>query len=302
MTSINPPCHTRITNKNCKYFADGVHKFYLEYCCTRPCIDGQHRCKSCIKIHSGARSQFDSTYPHGHMSEPIPEHSHIFGGKWYEERVHVWGEPSEEVVALALQHQQEARQFYTIPTITPSKAVSVSNSHDMGRPKKIVDESQTVVPDAKPVKRGRKPKVGVVPVTPAIEAPLVEAVNAPAIAPVAEAPAAKVKAPPKSRKKVVKPKEEPVKIVEVQHICKEVVIPAYIEEKIEEIDTTEYEIEYVPITVIDIANTTYYQDAKKNKLYQIIKNKQIGPYVGRYCPRTESICTDVPDSDEEKDE
>lgn len=297
MTSTNPPCHTRITNKNCKYFADGVHKFYLEYCCMRPCIDGQNRCKSCIKIHTGARSQFDSTYPHGHMSEPIPDHSHIFGGKWYHERVHDWGEPSAEVVALALQHQQEARQFYTIPTITPSKAESVSNSHDMGRPKKIVDESEKVVPDAKPVKRTRKPKIGVVPAAPAVEdVPVAESV------PVEEAPVDKVKAPPKSRKKAAKPKEAPVKVEVVQNICKEVVIPTYIEEKIEEIDTIDYEIEYVILTNIEIANTTYYHDIKKQKLYQIIKNKQIGPYIGRYCPRTESICTDVLDSDEEKDE
>ena len=274
--NTNRPCHTRITNKNCKYFADGVHKFYLEYCCNQPCIEGKTCCKSCIKIHKGARSQFDSTYPHGHMSEPIPDHSHIFGGKWYEERIHVWGSPSEEVLTLALQHQVEARQFYTL-----SKADVVSDKHNMGRPKKIVDEH------AEPVKRTRKPKVGVVP-----------EVSVP-VAQVAQVVETKPKAKP--RKKPTKPIEEPAK-VEVQHICKEVVIPTYIEEKIEEIDTQDYEIEYVILTNIEIDKITYYHDAKKHKLYEIIKNKGIGPYVGRYCPRTELICTDVPDSDEENDE
>jgi hypothetical protein len=308
MSEIHP-CHTRITNKNCQYFADGVHKFYLEYCCMRPCIEGQNRCKSCIKIHKGARSQFDSTYPHGHMSEPIPEHSHIFGGKWYHERVHDWGEPSTEVVALALQHQQEARQFYTIPI--PSKADAVSKSYDMGRPKKVATEKTTVleapasvpnaalnaaldaVPVEEPKKRTRKPKVGTLPASTADHTTDTTAV--------VEVEPPKVKAPPKPRKKPTKPKEEPAK-VEVQQICKEVVIPTYIEEKIEELDTAEYETEFVILTFIEIQNTTYYQDIKKQKLYQIIKNKQIGPYVGRYCPRTETICTDVPDSDEEKDE
>ena len=278
------PCHTRITNKNCKYFADGVHKFYLEYCCMRPCIEGQTRCKSCIKIHKGARSQFDSTYPHGHMSEPIPDHSHIFGGKWYNERVHDWGAPSEEVIALALQHQAEARQFYIIPTITSSKADSVSTLHDMGRPKKVVDEN------TEPVKRTRKPKVGVMPSETVATAEVAVEVSA-------EVVEKKPKAP---RKKPTKPKEEPVK-VEV-HICKEVVIPTHIEEKIEEVDTQDYEIEYIILTFLEVDKTTYYHDAKKQKIYEIIKNKEIGPYVGRYCPRTESICTDVPDSDEEKDE
>ena len=292
------PCHTRITNKNCRYFADGVHKFYLEYCCNKPCIEGQNRCKSCIKIHKGARSQFDSTYPHGHMSEPIPEHSHIFGGKWYHERIHDWGEPSAEVIALALQHQAEARQFYTIPMNTSSKADSVSTSHDMGRPKKVITEQNdakidpvivtpvtTIESATEPKKRSRKPKVGTI----VSETVLPEVVE--------EVKPSKVK----PRKKPTKPKEEPKKVVE-QQICKEVVIPTYIEEKIEELDTTEYEIEYVPLTIIKIEDKTYYQDTKKLKLYEMIKNKQIGSYIGRYCPRTETICTDVPDSDEEKDE
>jgi len=218
------------------------------------------------------------------MSEPIPDHSHIFGGKWYNERVHDWGAPSEEVIALALQHQAEARQFYIIPTITSSKADSVSTLHDMGRPKKVVDEN------TEPVKRTRKPKVGVMPSETVATAEVAVEVSA-------EVVEKKPKAP---RKKPTKPKEEPVK-VEV-HICKEVVIPTHIEEKIEEVDTQDYEIEYIILTFLEVDKTIYYHDAKKQKIYEIIKNKEIGPYVGRYCPRTESICTDVPDSDEEKDE
>jgi hypothetical protein len=245
----------------------------------RPCIEGQTRCKSCIKIHSGARSQFDSTYPHGHMSEPIPEHSHIFGGTWYEERVRDWGAPTAEVIALALLCQAEARQFYTIQT--SSKADSVSTSHDMGRPKKIVETAEMVETAVVPEKRSRKPKIGIMP---AVEIPLVEK-------PVP-------KSAPKPRKKATK--EEPVP--EVKNICKEVVIPTYIEEKIEEFDTHDYEIEYVILTHIEIEKTLYYHDSKKQKIYEIIKNKEIGPYVGRYCPNRQIICTDVADSDDEKDE
>lgn len=274
MTST--PCHTRITNKNCNYFADGLHKFYLEYCCNKPCIEGQTRCKSCIKIHKGARSQFDSTYPHGHMSEPIPDHSHIFGGTWYEERVRDWGAPSAEVIALALLCQAEARQFYTIHT--SSKADSVSTSHDMGRPKKVVETAETTVTKVVPEKRSRKPKVGVIPA--AVEASVEE------------------KPKPKPKKKATK--EEPV--LEAQNICKEVVIPTYIEEKVEELDTHDYEIEYVILTHLEIEKTLYYHDNKKQKVYEMIKHKEIGPYVGRYCPHRQIICTDVADSDDEKDE
>jgi hypothetical protein len=219
------------------------------------------------------------------MSEPIPDHSHIFGGTWYEERVRDWGEPSAEVIALALQHQAEARQFYTIPSL--SKANSVSTSHDMGRPKKVVD-AETVETAVVPEKRVRKPKIGIMPV---IENSVAQVTQVAQVVPKPKAP----------RKKATKPKEEPTTL-EVQNICKEVVIPTYIEEKVEEIDTQDYEMEYVILTHLEIEKTLYYHDNKKQKVYEIIKNKEIGPYVGRYCPHKQTICTDVPDSDDEKDE
>ena len=295
--AMNRPCHTRITNKNFQYFADGVHKFYLEFCCERPCLDGQDRCKSCIKIHPGARSQFDSTYPHGHMSEPIPDHSHIFGGSWYQHRVQLWGEPSQQAIALAQQHQREALQYYTIPTVA-SKAKMASISQEMARKKvseatvaaslTTVETVETVVPVA-PVKKPRKPRVAT---ATAVEIPIVAQVEQ-----VAQVKPIKVPKPKKAAK--TSPKVEIAPVQETR-ICKEVVIPTHIEQQIEEIDANDYEIEYVPLTFIDIDHTTYFRDAK-NKLYQKIKEKIIGPYVGRYCPHTESICTETPDSDEEND-
>ena len=295
---MSTPCHTRITSpKTLQYFADGVHKFYLEYCCERPCLDGRDRCKSCIKIHAGARSQFDSTYPHGHMSEPIPDHSHICGGTWYQDRVRLWGEPSPSVIALALQYQREARQHDTIPneirTTEPSKAKIASIPQDMARQKKVMEAVSEAVSEAvivativEPVKKPRKPRIATESATVATVAPIT--VEIPVIAPKA-----------KPRKKATKsPKVESV-VIQEMGICKEVVIPTYIEQQIEEVDANDYEIEYVPLTFIEIEHTTYFRDAKKNKLYQKIK-ENIGPYVGRYCPHTESICTDVPDSDEDR--
>lgn len=309
--AMNRPCHTRITSpKTLQYFADGVHKFYLEYCCERPCVDGRDRCKSCIKIHPGARSQFDSTYPHGHMSEPIPDHSHIFGGTWYQQRVGLWGEPSPQAIAMALQHQREARQYIPVA----SKANIASISQDMARKK--VSEATVVSAEveadavaeviAEPVKKPRKPRVvrkdaTAVTETAAVEIlPTVEQVEQMAqAAHVAQVAPINVVKP---RKKAAKPSPT-VESVPVQEsrICKEVVIPTHIEQQIEEIDANDYEIEYVPLTFIDIEHTTYFRDAKKNKLYQKIKEKIIGPYVGRYCPHTESICMEIPDSDEEND-
>jgi hypothetical protein len=215
------------------------------------------------------------------MSEPIPDHSHIFGGTWYQDRVGLWGEPSPEAIALALQHQREAQQY----TPVASKAKIVSISQDMARKKGSEVEAVAVAP----IKKPRKPRV-------AARDTVITVETAVPVAPVIAA----IKVP-KPRKKAVKtsPKVESVPVQEIR-ICKEVVIPTHIEQQIEEIDATDYEIEYVPLTFIDIAHTIYFRDAKKNKLYQKIKDN-IGPYVGRYCPHTESICTEIPDSDEEND-
>ena len=180
-----------------------------------------------------------------------------------------------------MQHQREARQY--IPVASKAKIASISQ--DMPRKKvvEVVDAIDAVA--VEPVKKPRKPRVA------GKDAVIAETV------PVTVAPI-KVSKP---RKKAVKtsPKMENVPIQETG-IYKEVVIPTHIEQQIEEIDTNDYEIEYVPLTFIEIAHTTYFRDAK-NKLYQKIKEKIIGPYVGRYCPHTESICTETPDSDEEND-
>lgn len=294
------PCLTRITNpKTTQYFADGKHKFYLEYCCRRPCIEGTTKCKSCHKIHSGARSQFDSTYPHGSIDEPIPDHSHIFGGTWYQERVLTWGAPSAEVIALALQHQEEVNQYRT--TFSLSKANQPFTSQEMAKSKKTVTDTtatDTSIPytnDNLPVKRTRKPKIvkTVEPIEASInEVPVVAIVEIPVV------PKPKRKAA-KSTKKTKQ--NSPTISLNEQPICKEVVIPTHIEHQIETVNVDDYEIEYVPLTYIEIDRITYFRDANKNKLYQTMKDKGIGSYVGRYCPHTETICTEVPDSDEEND-
>ena len=82
-------------------------------------------------------------------------------------------------------------------------------------------------------------------------------------------------------------------------IQKEVVLPTHMEQDREEVDTDGFEIEYVKLSIFSIGDTTYFRDSKKNKLYKKIKDKTIGSYVGRYDPVSETIHTDVPDSDDE---
>jgi hypothetical protein len=76
-------------------------------------------------------------------------------------------------------------------------------------------------------------------------------------------------------------------------------IPTLYEEAMEEHSLSDYETETVPLRAFILQGTTYYRDENKNKLYRQIKEKIIGPYVGRYDPFTEALVTDIPDSDEE---
>ena len=78
---------------------------------------------------------------------------------------------------------------------------------------------------------------------------------------------------------------------------KEVVLPTHMESSMEEFDTDGFEIEYVRLLTFEHESQSYFRDSKKNKLYKKIKEKTIGSYVGRYDPDTNSIHTDVPDSD-----
>ena len=67
----------------------------------------------------------------------------------------------------------------------------------------------------------------------------------------------------------------------------------------QEIESEGFSIEYIKLSVFEVGQATYFRDSSKNKLYKKIKEKGIGNYVGRWNPDTESIITDIPDSDEE---
>jgi hypothetical protein len=72
------------------------------------------------------------------------------------------------------------------------------------------------------------------------------------------------------------------------------------EKTMEEFDTDGFEIEYVSLVPFEVNETNYFRDRKKEKLYKNTKGS-IGHYVGRWDPDTESIHTEVPDSDEEEE-
>ena len=274
-------CISRVTAIDARcYFADLKHKFFLEMRCGRSCSDPTRNvCEDC-SIKTMSTIQWCRKIDHGTIYDPIPDRSHLFQGNWYEDGVRKWGAPSAESIKLAVEHQSKARMISDI-VVGPSKVHSPS-------------------PDMEPVKRGRKPKIApatpiaVTTILPSEEFDIIlEPILQTVIPSVVPAKKAAIKRPRKPKALT------PVKMADPSMIQKEVVLPTHMEQEREEVDTDGFEIEYVKLSVFVLGDATYFRDSKKNKLYKKIKEKTIGSYVGRYDPSTETVHTDVPDSDDE---
>jgi len=268
-------CLSRITGINeRRYFADQVHKFFLEMRCGRPC-DGEI-CDSCSEKSPTSVIQWCRKIDHGTIHDPIPDRSHLFGGTWYQEGVRKWGEPSEDSLRVAMDYQIKARLLLTNENV-PSKVPVPSQAMEKG-------------------KRGRKPKVAMKPIDPPNQLVIETRVEE---TPIIPSPAVEKATTEPVKKAPVKRKPKAAMLPPPTMIHKEVVLPTHIEKERDQVDIDGFEIEYIRLSVYTVDGITYFRDSKKNKLYKKIKEKTVGEYVGRYDPVKESIHHDVPDSDEE---
>jgi len=267
-------CISRYTDDTyAQQFADGKHKFYLEFRCNRPCTNDIY-CSRCSIKNPSAKLQHLRTFNHGNVGEAIPDSSHIFGGKWYNDGVRKWGAPSSEIIEFAIKYRNDACEGLSMTNIVLEPEVVIT-------PKKV-----------------RKPKVAITAITAVTAVTAITAITAvTAITDVTIAEnIAKTKRVPR-KKPVVSPYSSLVNTTH-QLVHKEVSLPTHLETKLEEIDSSGYKIQYVKLTVFDANGTSYFRDAVKNKLYKKVKDK-IGGYVGRWNPDTDSIIADIPDSDDE---
>jgi hypothetical protein len=221
----------------------------------------------------------------------------MYGGKWYLEKVKEWGEPPREILALAIQYQENARQGVEIKESEPSMITEMSTAEPKkkGRTKAVTAEDLKTgtAEDLKPAKRKTKKSAEEPQVEPKVE-PKAEPKAEPKVEPKVEPKIAK---PKMAKPKMAKPKVSPKQTSEVSNY-KEVAIPTHMEKTMEEFDTDGFEFEYVNLVPFEVNETNYFRDRKKEKLYKNTKGS-IGHYVGRWDPDMESIHTEVPDSDEE---
>lgn len=276
-------------NKYAEHFGDGRHKFYFEFRCNRPCIINTNYCSTCTNKSDSAKIQHLRKFNHGCVNEPIPDNSHIFGGKWYYTRILKWGPPPSEVIEFAMQYQNNARRDF-IEGETSMDNVINSNI-----------EIDTL--PSKPIKQTRKPKVASeiikdisLPIT---ISDVVQDIPIPTKSSRKPKVASSTIKPTITRKKSSLTSYSTIANTTPQLVHKEVSLPTHIETKLDKIDSNEYSIQYIKLTLFDANGTLYFRDATKNKLYKKIKDATIGTYVGRWNPATYSIITDIPDSDDE---
>lgn len=303
-------CLSRITqHATAQYFGDGKHRFYLEYRCGRPCIAPNATiCMGCTTKSDKTYAQHSRTFPHGKINEWIPPNSHIYGGSWYMTGVKKWGAPTQDAIDLAIQFQEEARGKFVVPPQGPQleKPVKAETHSQVEMPprKKPTETSETVP------KKIRKPKVGKEPVTeetevkpkrirkkPTVGDDKLIQVNTEMVSDVISLLSTPSSSEQKAPRKL---KKKPQVGQEVLPLHKEVVLPTHMEVSMDEVDIRDYTVEYVKLTTFEYNNTTFFRDSNKNKLYKRIKDNAIGSYVGRYDPYSETIMTDIPDSDDEQ--
>jgi hypothetical protein len=303
-------CISRITNETlAQHFGDGRHKFYLELRCNNTCVIGKSVCTRCIYKSATKAVQTVRTFDHGNVNEPISEKSHIFGGQWYLNGIKKWGAPSSDVINFAIEYQMEARSEFACNNKieSTSKDILIDNTQDMprGKKKEIETNDGAAATVEKPVvKRKRKPLMS--PIN--IENKVDETEHAES----SEPKKAIRKKPTLARKKPAVKSSTPTSYCSTKDYLnnplvnpdansfRDACIPTHIEKEFDTVDTSDYRIQYITLTLFEHKGTEYYRDSKKNKIYKKLKDKQLGAYVGRYYQKLDEIDTAIPDSDDEK--
>ena len=145
-------CLSRVTTEKRKQlFGDGKHYFYLEMRCGMDIPEGKKVCEMCENKIYKYKYQHSRQFDHGCVNEPITSSSHIYGGEWYEKMKLRYKEPTEDIIKLSIQYQEEARKGVEYKMEVPDK--------DMPPRKKVEMEpvpTPVPVPVPAPKKRGRK--------------------------------------------------------------------------------------------------------------------------------------------------
>jgi hypothetical protein len=122
------PCIARITSEKLRLpFGDGEHYFYMENVCNNGC-DGDI-CELCL-AKSNTNVQGSRRFDHGVITGDISPKSHIYDSRWYKTKVEAYGEPTKDVLELAMDAQKKARSGRRVALNTTSISKGSTESSD----------------------------------------------------------------------------------------------------------------------------------------------------------------------------
>lgn len=88
-----------------EHFSDGKHRFYIAYRCLNQSLAHSNCCSRCVDRGTD-KIQSSGKFDHGLITGPIPDHSHMYGGKWYRDGCITWGPPLPDAVRIAEEQYQ----------------------------------------------------------------------------------------------------------------------------------------------------------------------------------------------------
>jgi hypothetical protein len=285
-------CIGRIAKANANdrgHFGHTTRRFYFEYRCNRRVAPNALCCDRCNNRSVDGKIQSSGFYNHGLITESIPPDSQMYGGSEYEKLYILHGKPSDEDIAKAEICKAAARKGLNIVEVPKEVPVKVADKAVVPKVQKQtkLQFKRTAIAAATDAAATDAAATADIVVTPIATATKPIIMSAP-IAPIAKKPAPKPRAKSAvTSKPVIQVEEKPKNIV-----------ATHIERDVEEFYADEYEIEHVRLSPFEHNSVRYFREPKKNKLFQQI-NGSLGDYIGRYDAYTDSIQTDIPDSDEE---
>jgi hypothetical protein len=97
------------------HFGDGKHRFYIPYRCLNQSLAHSNCCGRC-NDRGTDKLQSSGKFDHGRITEPIPDHSHMYRSKWYDDGCKGWGMPSTEIVRFAEEQHRVTHPLEPEPT------------------------------------------------------------------------------------------------------------------------------------------------------------------------------------------
>jgi len=120
LKKIKMQCASRVVNNTySQKFGDNHHIFYVEQRCTT--MSNSSVCILC-STKTDTKTQTSRKFNHGTINEPLPDNSHIYGSKWYNNIVKKYQTPSADIIEFAEKYQRTARMG-SVVTVVPETVV-----------------------------------------------------------------------------------------------------------------------------------------------------------------------------------